>query len=120
MSPSRSDNFTRNLKQDVVYWGNPVNDGYGGRTFADPVEMKVRWEDKHELFIDSSGQQKTSQAVVFVGEDVVVGGYLMLGTLSDLSSADESPLEIAGAYEIKAFSKIPDLKGESFVRNAWL
>jgi len=115
MSPSRSSNFTRNLKQTATYWGNPVSDGYGGRNFDAPVEIDVRWEDKQELFTDTSGQEKLSRAVVFVGEDVQVGGYLFLG-----SSSAGNPLDVSGAYEIKQFSKIPDLKAENFLRKIWL
>ena len=121
MSPSRSDNFTRNLRQTAIYWGNPVNDGYGGRTFDDAEEIDVRWEDRQEMFIDSSGQQKLSRAVVFIGRDVQVGSYIYLGELIDLSQAQiENPLIFLGTYEVRAFTKIPDLKGEAFVRKIWL
>jgi len=121
MTPSMSTRFTHSLKQTAVYWGTPVSDGVGGRTFADPVELDVRWEERHELFIDPQGQEKQSSAVVFIGQDVVVGGYLFLGDLDDLSSAEEGDaLNVSGAYEIRQFGKIPDSKGTSFLRRAWL
>ena len=50
--------FTRLLNQTAVYWGSPSYDGYSKRTFATPVEVSVRWEDKQELFTDSQGKEK--------------------------------------------------------------
>ena len=121
MSPSKSKRFTHSLKQTAVYWGAPVSTGAGGRTFADAVELDVRWEERHDMFIDAQGQEKQSSAVVFISQDVVVGGYLFLGDLDDLSSGEEAdPMIVSGAYEIRQFDKIPDAKGSSFMRKAWL
>jgi len=117
----RSTFLSGQLRQTAVYWGNPQNDGYGGRTFDDAVEIDVRWEGRQNLFIDAAGQEKRSRAVVFVKSDVDLGGYLYLGELTDLSSAEEGdPLSIATAYEIAGFEKIPDIAAGKFVRKAWL
>ena len=121
MSASKTKRFTNALKQTAVYWGSPVSDGQGGRTFADAVEVDVRWEERQELFIDPQGQEKQSSAVVFIGQDVVVGAYLFLGDLDDLGSAEEGdPLNVDGAYEIRQRTKIPDHRGIEFLRKAWL
>lgn len=121
MSASKSTRFTGSLKQTAVYWGTPVSTGAGGRTFADAVELDVRWEERHDMFIDAQGQEKQSSAVVFVDQDVDIGGYLFLGDLDDLSSGEEGdPMTVSGAYEIRQFDKIPDSKGTSFLRKAWL
>lgn len=121
MSPGQSTLLTHNLKQTTVYWGNPQNDGFGGRTFDDPVEVDVRWEERQELFIDTNGQEVRSQAVVYIAQDVDMGGYLYLGDLDDPSSAEEDdPLTVSGAYEIRGFQKIPDIKAGQFLRKIWL
>lgn len=120
MSPSQSTMFTHNLKQTAVYWGDPKNDGFGGRTFDAPVEISVRWEETSELFIDASGQEARSRAVVYVAQDVDIGGYLYLASLDDLSSALEGPMQIEKAYEIRGFAKIPSIKADKFMRKAWL
>lgn len=113
--------LTSKLKQTAVLWANPVKDGQGGATFDEPIEVNVRWEQKQEMFADVSGQERRSDAVVFVGRDVVVGGYLFLGNLDDLSSAEEGdPLIVGGAYEIRKFEKIPDLSASRYVRKVWL
>ena len=118
---SRSTMLANQLKQTAVYWGNPSSDGYGGRTFDDAVEMDVRWQDRQELFVDAQGREQTSRAVVYVATDLIIGGYLYLGELTDLSSAEEGdPLAVAAAYEIRAISKTPDIGASRFARKVWL
>lgn len=114
-------NFSRMLKQTAVYWANPVSDGIGGRTFADPVEISVRWEDKNEMFISTTGQESRSMAIVYAAIDLVEGGYLYLGTLDDLSSGEElNPLSIDNAHAILGIHKIPNIKANVFLRKAWM
>ena len=119
----------RTCNQTAVYWGSPVNDGYGGETFDDPVEISCRWEDMHQIVTDAKGNELTSRALVFVLQDVDEEGYLYLGTLESLyddyagdSSAGgvNNPKIIEGAYIIKRFQKTPDLKGTGFLRKAYL
>ena len=109
------------LPQVAVYWGSPVNTGAGDRTFAVPVEINCRWMQKAVLFVDQTGQTKVSKAVVMVDQDVDLGGYLYLGDLGDLSSAEElDPLTIAEAHEIRAFDRSPTFRGNESVRKATL
>lgn len=109
------------LNQKAVYWANPVNDGYGGRSFDDAIEIDVRWEDRQELFIDASGEEVRSRSVVYVAIDMSSGEYLYLGILAGLSSTEEGdPLTVSSAYAIRAFRKIPNVAGDVFVRKAWL
>lgn len=113
--------LTNGLKQTAVYWANPANDGYGGRTFDEAIEISVRWEEKQELFIDSNGQEVRSNAVVYVSQDLDMGGYLYLGEQSDLSSAENAdPLIIDAAHEIRGWSKIPGCRAGNYMRKAWL
>jgi len=107
--------------QDAVYWGSPTADAYGGYAFADPVEVKVRWEEKNELIIDAEGKETMSMAQVLVTQDMDLGGYLYLGTLDELSSNPSNPLQEGGAWEIKQFSKTPMIKATNdFVRKVYL
>jgi len=119
--------------QTAVYWGNPVNDGYGGKTFDDPIELLppsngVRWEEVTQLITTGNGKEIVSKAKILLCQDVDEGGYLFLGTLDDLddSSGDSSgayydPLKTNGAYEIKRFDKTPMVKKtDQFVRTAYL
>ena len=111
-----SDITKRGLNQTATYWGNPTPDGWGGYTFDAPVEIDCRWEDTSKLFISAqTGKEERSRAMVFVDQDVVVGGYLYLG-----SSTGTKPEEVTGAFEIKSFGKTPSVKATKFLRKAWL
>ena len=113
--------LTKHHKQKCVYWGSPTNDGWGGRTYGDPVELDCRWEDKREKFTNMKGEEHVSSAVVYLGQDVVVNGYLYLGTLASLSSAEEgNPEAVTGTYLVQAYGKIPNIKGTDYERTAWL
>lgn len=115
--------LNRNLKQTAVYWADAsVNDKFGNRTYTAPVEISVRWETRTEKFIGIDGREDISRAVVFFGQDVDVGEFVFLGSLTDItSSIDETnPKNVDNAFEIKRFDKIPNLKATDFERKAFL
>ena len=120
--------IARNCKQHCVYWGSPAEDGYGGKTFANAVEIDCRWEDMHQIVTDAKGVELTSRALVFLTQDVDEEGYLYLGTLDDLYDlAGESsgggiddPISIVGTYIIKRFQKTPSMDGSGYLRKAYL
>jgi len=98
-----------------------VKDGFGGSTFADPVELQGRWEALDEVILSSEGREIVSKARVWVLEDVEEQGYLCLGLLDDLDSDTSDPREIEGANEIIAFRKLPILgSATEFTRRASL
>jgi hypothetical protein len=100
-------NFERNLLQTCTYWKPQSTDQYGKTTFATPVALNCRWEEKSELFIDKKMQEVTSKAKVFLVDtpDVDEEGYILLGT-----SVEASPLGLAGAFEVRALKRTPDLR----------
>lgn len=107
--------LTKNHRQDIVYWGAPVTDVYGARTFSTPIEIKGRWEDVQNLFVSPDGRELVSRAIVYLGQDVDIGGYLYLGTLVSISSA-VNPKTVSKAYEIRSFNKIPSIKSTIYER----
>ena len=110
--------LTRMRRQDAVYW--EVN-GYGDDgqpAFDPPREIRVRWEDVHEVFVDDQGNDIVSNSVVYVGEDLKTQSMLWLGKLTDLDS--DIPHENEKAYAIRKFEKIPNLKASDFLRIAVL
>ena len=116
--------ISRLCVQTAVYWGSPTEDGYGGKTFADPVEISCRWEDTVEKISRVGarlGEEIISRAVVYVTEDVEELGYLFLGDLDDLDSDEEAdPTTVENAYMINRFDKIPVLRSTEFLRKAYL
>ena len=102
--------ISRLLSQTLVYWANPVNDGYGHSTFDDPTEISGRCEYKKELVRNNSGNEVLGKARIFLEQEVSEGEYLYLGSLED-SDMDSSPdpLEVEGAMQVIAFEKMPRL-----------
>jgi len=107
------------LKQKAVYW-EPIGFGPSGEpTFDAPVQIKCRWEDTSEVFIDGQGVNQVSNSIVYVDRDVKVQGQLWFGKLNELSSQNTPALN-PGAYAIRKFDRIPDLKVKKFLRLAYL
>jgi hypothetical protein len=105
-------------RMKAVYWA-PVRVGPNGETvFDSPVELRVRWEDSHVLVKDPTGEEFTSDAVVYVGEDVKPKGMLWLGELT--SGTPEDPNEQEDAVTIRQFEKLPDIKCKKFLRTAYI
>lgn len=106
------------LNQQATYWGAPVLDGYGSRSFAAPVLIKCRWEDRTGLTIYKNGEEINSRAVVYTDRDVALGGYLALGDYATTPTAD--PQTIASAYLVQDFKAIPSVDGKTILRKAIL
>jgi len=107
--------FMQDYTDDVTYWGSPVVDGWGVRTFVAPVVLKCRWEQHAEQFLDFTGTLSVSNAVVFVPVAVDLGGYLYLGI-----SAASDPTTLHDAYPIRQLHEIPDLRKMFKERRAML
>jgi hypothetical protein len=118
--------ITKMKKQTAVYWPSETSesagdafDDYGKPVVADPIEIDCRWEDVSEEFSDATGTRQISRAKVYVDRDVDVGGILMLGELTDIT--DEVNIkENDGAFEIRRFDKLPNLKATEYLRTAFL
>lgn len=113
--------------QDAVYWANPVDDGHGGYTWDDPVDIKCRWDDDAKVFTDNQGNELVSMAVVAVLQDLNINGMLCLGTIDSLVEAGylvgdlTKAASVPGAYLIKREAKVPMLGSTTeFYRQIYL
>ena len=118
--------ITRMRKQKAVYWalassdsGGIAFDDFGQPKYTDPVEIKCRWKDVTEEFLDAKGARQLSHAKVYVDRDVDVNGILMLGVIADITN-EENPKENDGAWEIKRFDKTPNFRATEFLLTAYL
>lgn len=121
--------ITRMLKQRAAYWDpSTQTDDFGNPVFSTPAEIKCRWEDVHENFMDDEGNQTVSNAKVYVDRDLQPRGYLrrlkeaseLGGVREELQDLDESPLNNEEVYTIRKFEKLPDRKADEFLRTAML
>ena len=112
--------ITKMLKQKAVYWAKASTDVYGADSWSAAAEISVRWEEKHVYYRNKNGVEVVSNAVVYVGSDVVEGGWLWQGTLLSLPSGSTDPRKVAGAWQIGGFNKTPNLKCTLYLRTAYL
>lgn len=102
----------RNRNQISTRWTPDTLDIYGNATWISS-SLKVRWEDKKEKTVDIEGNDIISNSIVYLGEDILIGDYLYLG-----SSASVSPPE--GSFRVRNFSKTPNLASTDYIRKAIL
>lgn len=115
--------YSRLLNQKALYWPPGSPDGFGGMTFGDPSEIPCRWEEKMIQYLSRTGETKISRAIVFVDQDLIPGGYLYLGSRTDLESHLPSafePTDLPNAWEIQSFTRIPGISAQQFTRSAIL
>lgn len=105
----------RDYHQTATYWAPSTPNGFGGYTYATPVQIIVRWEYKQEEVVKENGETVVSRAVVFTSLDLANHGYLYLGT-----STTADPTTVANAFQIQAIIKTPDLRNMTSERRAIL
>ncbi len=111
--------LTQKLNHDITHWPVTGTDGFGGFGFGAPVELKGRWEDKSELFLDDNNEEVVSQAIAYFDVDLDLGDFLALG----LHALIADPTTLTGtsrAYRIRQFNKITDLRNLNALRKAYL
>lgn len=109
----------KNLKQTAVYWPKESDDEYGAPTWADPMEIKCRWENTDDEFINTQGTTEKAKAKIYADRDLTLGGVLLLGTLDQVTDY-ASPKDNDGAWEIKSVGRLPNLKGTKFLRTVYI
>jgi len=100
------------LNETITHWAVTDN-GLGGMSYALPVQLRGRWEDKNELFRNVAGEEAVSDAIVYLSQDAAIGDWIFRG-----ASVDATPP--SGAREIRQFFKSPDLRRLSSIRKAVL
>lgn len=108
--------------QTAVYWAPGTRDGFGQPTWSIGTDISCRWDDTTELIINKYGKEIASQARLLVTQDINPEGYLYLGNLAGLSSAQKSnPKLVPTAYPVQRIEKNPEFKSTTkFVRTVYL
>jgi hypothetical protein len=118
--------LVRMRKQYAVYWAPTGVGDDGEKTFAAPVELKVRWEGvKMLLRTDPLYKDNQTREVVYVGQVVEMGGVLWKGRLAACPAAKKvSPYDPfaddEAAKEITKYTEYPTLNAKKFLRVATL
>lgn len=108
--------------QYCVYWAPTLPpDNYGQVQFATPVELRCRWVDCREVFLDRLANEQVSRAKVRFADDILELGVLWLGRLTSITpAAPPDPFVNENAWQIRKVDKIPNRWGYDFLRIAWL
>lgn len=102
--------YSRNMMQNATYFPPDGQTAFGEVQYGAAQSVLVRWQDKTDLFRDDEGRERVSSAVVYVDQEVAIGGRLGLGTMTDA----------ADAKEIRNVGKTPSLRGDKDLVKAWL
>lgn len=105
--------------QVATYWGVPVIDGYGTRSFGAPEKILVRWEERTGLSIYKNGEEINSRAIVYVQKRLAIGGTLALGDYAKCTTVTD-PTTLESAYLIQDFKEVPSVDGSTILRKAFL
>ena len=96
------------LRQQAVWWRKTGTDRFGKGVFADPVQIKCRWENRMGQYFNAKGEANDSKATVYVGQELSVGDVLSEGELE--SGTPDDPKMDPTAFPIKGFDIIPSLR----------
>ena len=103
-------------RQTITVWvSGGARDRFGRVSASPPREIKGRWEQRSDLFLDTEGNQVVSAAVVYVKEPFATGDYVRLG-----SSEATDPKAVSDAFIIRAVSRTPSLSGREEIIKLWL
>ena len=112
--------ISKQYKQNIVYWGNPTPDGYGGYSYASPVDLDCRIESVSEVIQFENGEEIIARAAVYLDRELDRGGYVYVGTTDD-SVIDDDPKNVEGSMVVLANEKIPRLGSSTeFMYKAYL
>lgn len=106
----------------AVYWGNPVDDGYGKKTFDNPVEIKCRWVDIAQVMQNEHGKEFLATSEVQVLQKLDYEGLLFKGELKDIDvTLLATPYEIPNVVSVYRQSAVPKLGSTTeFVRKVYV
>ncbi len=107
----------RHMRDTATWWRRRPGeyDREGRPQFDAPVQIACRWEDRSELFRDDQGNEVTARSVVYPDRSLSNGDYLKKG-----EDTTASPLDAAGAAQIRGYSEINNLFGTNTARKARL
>lgn len=127
------------LKERAFYWEPIGSDENGRAIWETPIEIKCRWEDSAEEYMDRLGRSQTSNAMVYVDRELKEGGFLWYAPFVTLHFDDcceslltfdncepvvfgpkPDPVANQDAWEIKRVFRLPTLSARQFVRRVAL
>jgi len=110
---------SRDRKQTALWWYKTGVDNYGQPIIEDPVEIKVRWENKRDESLNKQGEPVAIDATVQLGQRVYPGDLMWLGTLDDWNNGGSTATNNE-ILQVDSYNEVPDIKGRNAVKVAML
>ena len=107
--------FKKHLHQQATYFAPSTNDGFGRTTVDSGTLVNVRWQDQNVLFRSVDSLEETSSAIVYMADEIVPRGWLVLG-----DETGNDPKLVAGAFEIRQVQKSPTLDNRAILYKVFL
>tara|TARA_R110000868_G_scaffold33755_8_gene122250 strand:- start:4250 stop:4594 length:345 start_codon:yes stop_codon:yes gene_type:complete len=104
----------RKFSQTLTHWVSSAVDFKGQKTFAAPVTLLGRWEDRSIAFNfrntqgNDAGEELMSDAIVYLNTPVALQDFIYLGL-----SAEGNPATVVGAFWVKRVDKSTSLRGNN-------
>lgn len=111
----------RMRKQWAMYFPIERIDRYGKPVHSkEPIEIKCRWDEVSEEFVNEQGQTVLSAAKVYPDRILEKGGLLWQGTAVEFALVPWNknttpPSDLDDVYPIRQFQRIPNLKAKEFL-----
>jgi len=75
--------------EKATYWAPSSANGFGGTSFAAPVPLFVRWQDKRERLTTEDGKDFVSNAVIYCDAELSKNGWLLRGDSTEAQPPGE-------------------------------
>jgi len=103
---------TNGATTTFAYWAKTGNDRYGEPLVAAASDVTARIERSNNRIDDPKGKTVDTDATLYgLSQDVIAGSIVWQGASADYATATD-------LFEITSFSKVPDIKGNNFRREA--
>jgi len=110
--------WSNKFNHNITYWAVTGSNGFGGFTFATPVLLKGRWEDRVEQFRNPRDEEEVSQSIAYLDVDVDIGDYLAEGDFVTTPTSDPTTLD--GASRVRQRLRTTSLRSLEALRKVYL
>lgn len=101
---------------EATFWEFTGQDGFGTDTYAAPILVNVRWEERTDLIILDKEVREPSRAEIWTDRKMANGSYLALGD----HTGTANPREVDDAEITRGYREIGSITGNEVERKVFL
>jgi hypothetical protein len=89
--------------QKATVWVQIGVDRYGVPSYAEPIQIMCRWEDRETVYIGVDGRERRGQSIIYTPSKAAsVGDFIAQGHHTEASPVN-------GSFEVRSIRAIPNL-----------